>query len=88
MRKILLATVAITAVLNAGLMDAVTSKATDVVKDKVQEKATDMAKDQAKKSLTDGSLKDKAIDKVKEVADDHTDGKASQVIDAVKGYTK
>jgi ABC-type transporter MlaC component len=88
MRKILLALVALAAVSNAGMIDAVTSKATDVIKEKAQNKATDMAKDQAKKSLTDGSMKDKAIDKVVEVADDHTDGKASQVVDVVKEHIK
>ncbi len=78
--------------LNAGMMDQVISKATEHVKakatEKVQEKATDMAKKEAEKSLKDGSLKEKAIEKAKEVADKHTNGKASQAIDAVKSFTK
>jgi hypothetical protein len=80
---------ALGAVANANsLVDGLTAKATDVVKDKAEKKATEVATDQAKKSLKDGSLKEKAIKKATEVADEHTDGKASQAIDAVKSFTK
>ncbi len=80
-------------VANAGsLTDMATAKATDMVKEKaekkVQEKATEIATEQAKKSLKDGSLKEKAIKKATEVADKHTDGKASQAVGVVKSLTK
>ncbi len=89
MKKIIFSLTAISAILSANpLVDGLTKKATDVVKDKAEKKVTDMATDQAKKSLTDGSLKEKAIKKATDVADQHTDGKASKAIDAVKSFTK
>lgn len=92
MKKIILSLAAVFAtvtVINASsLVDGAMSKGTDMVKEKATEKATDMAKDQAKKSLTDGSMKDKAIEKATEVADEHTDGKASQALEAVKSFNK
>jgi pyruvoyl-dependent arginine decarboxylase (PvlArgDC) len=92
MKKIVLSMVAVFAVANAGMMDGALSKATGMVKEKaekkVTEKATEMATKEAKKSLTDGSMKEKAIKKATEVADKHTDGKASQAVDAVKSFTK
>ncbi len=78
----------VTVVNASSLLDGAMSQATDMAKEKATEKATDMAKDQAKKSLTDGSMKDKAIEKATEVADEHTDGKASQAIEAVKSFKK
>ena len=78
----------VTVVNASSLLDGAMTEATDVVKEKATEKATDMAKDQAKKSLTDGSMKDKAIEKATEVADEHTDGKASQALEAVKSFKK
>ena len=84
-----LAAVALITVANAG---SLTEMATSIVKEKaeqkVQEKATEMATEQAKKSLKDGSLKEKAIKKATEVADKHTDGKASKAVEAVKSLTK
>ena len=89
MKKIIFSLAAISVVLSANpLVDGLTAKATEVVKEKATEKATEVATDQAKKSLEDGSMKEKAIKKATEVADKHTDGKASQAIDAVKSFTK
>ena len=83
---------AFSAVVNAGMMDGALSKVTDMAKDKAQEKvekkATEMATKEAKKSLTDGSMKEKAIKKATEVADEHTGGKASKAVEAVKSFTK
>jgi hypothetical protein len=91
MKKVVLALTALLTMLtvsNAGMMDSVVSKATDVAKEKAEKKATEVATKQAEKSLTDGSLKEKAIKKATEVADEHTDGMASKAIDTVKSVTK
>ncbi len=92
MKKIifsLTAILALGAVANANsLVDGLAKKATTTMKDKAEKKATQVATDQAKKSLTDGSLKEKAVKKATEMADKHTNGKASKAIDAVKSFTK
>ncbi len=67
---------------------SLTDMATSMVKEKAEKKVQAKATEQAKKSLTDGSLKEKAIKKATEVADEHTGGKASKAVETVKSLTK
>jgi len=78
----------VTMVQAGSLTDMATSMVKEKAEKKVQAKATEMATEQAKKSLTDGSLKEKAIKKATEVADEHTGGKASKAVETVKSLTK
>jgi len=61
--------------------DKATKKADDTVK-KVETKAE--VATEASPGLPESSLKDQAVDKAVEVADEHTDGAASKVIESVQ----
>ncbi|MCK4442862.1 MAG: hypothetical protein KAU90_12715 [Sulfurovaceae bacterium] len=65
-------------------VETTTTKVTDVAKKatvKVEEVVTT---EEEVATPPESSLKDQAIDKVVEIADDHTDGVASQVIESVQ----
>ena len=64
-------------------VETTTTKATDVAK-KATGKVEAVVTEEEVATPPESSLKDKAIDKAVEVADKHTDGAASQVIESVQ----